>query len=141
MKFLENLKQVDINALKLRTLLIINLYEYLIGTILGYLFNFFSIIILRFYPKENSFKTIFLSTITVVFFVSILDIIHESVKKLPGVYEYTEESWFVYPSPIALTFGFWATQNQLKLRNKQIRNLLIKLKPKEIQNYLSQIKI
>ena len=139
MKFLENLKEVDINMIKVRTLLLINFYEYLIGTILGYFFNFLSIIILRFYPKENSFKTIFLSTITVVFFVSILDIIHESVKKLPGVYKYTEESWFVYPSPIALTFGFWSTQNQLKLRNKQIRNLLIKLKPKEIQNYLSKI--
>ena len=140
MKLLENLKEVDINMIKVRTLLFINFYEYLIGTILGYLFNYFSILMLRFYPKENSLKTILLSIFTVVLFVSILDIIHETVKNLPGVYEYKQESWFVYPSPIALTFGFWTTQNQLKLRNKQIRKLLVSLTPKEIQNYLSQIK-
>lgn len=141
MDFINNFKEVDINLIKIRTLVLINIYEYLIGTLLGHFFNYFVILALRFYPGEHSLKTIISSIIVVAIFVSILDIIHELVKNFPGVYEYKEEDWFVYPSPIALTFGFWTTQNQLKLRNKQIRKLFISLTPKEIQNYLSQFKI
>lgn len=141
MDFINNLKEVDINLIKIRTLVLINIYEYLIGTLLGYCFNYFVILALRFYPGEHSLKTIISSIIIVAIFVSVLDIIHELVKNFPGVYEYKGEDWFVYPSPIALTFGFWTTQNQLKLRNKQLRRLFISLTPKEIQSYLSQFKV
>ena len=139
MGFIENLKEVDINLIKIRTLILINIYEYLIGKFLGYFFNYSIILALRFYPKEHPIKTIISSVIIVAIFVSILDLVHELVKNFPGVYEYKNEDWFVYPSPIALTFGFWTTQNQLKLRNKQIRKLFISLTPKEIQNYLSKL--
>ena len=40
MGFIENLKEVDINLIKIRTLILINIYEYLIGKFLGYFFNY-----------------------------------------------------------------------------------------------------
>ena len=44
MDFINNLKEVDINLIKIRTLVLINVYEYLIGTLLGYCFNYFVIL-------------------------------------------------------------------------------------------------
>ena len=100
------------------------------------MFNYIAIIIHRYTPNETIIRSVIISFIMIILLVTILDLIHEVIKQLPGVYEHKDKEWFVYPSPIALTFGFWAMLNQAKLRNTQFKKLFIYLTPDSLNKYL-----
>ena len=44
------------------------------------------------------------------------------VDKFPGLDKLSTKEGYSHPPPIALTFGFWMTQNQLRSRSQMIKN-------------------
>ena len=52
--------------------------------------------------------------------------IRRFVRTLPILNILSKKVDFSHPPPIALTFGFWMTQNQLKSRSNTIQNLFFK---------------
>mgnify|MGYP001291420496 CR=1 FL=1 len=120
-----NLK--DINYLKFRTLFLINTYEFLIGSLFGSVLNEISYNIIPYLPGEGFMKSLLLVTLIAGFYITILFYLREYVETLPYIKEYIDEEWFYHPSPIAMTFGFWISQNQMKFRNKNIQKYFFEL--------------
>ena len=117
----------DINFLKIRTLFLINTYEFLIGSLLGTVLNEISYNIVPYLPGEGLLKSLFFVTLIAASYITLLLYLREYVEKLPYIKEYKEEKWFYHPSPIALTYGFWISQNQMKFRNKNVQKYFFEL--------------
>ena len=86
-------------------------------------------------PGESFTKSLILITLISGLYLTILNYLREFVDTLPFVKEYQEEEWFYHPPPIAMTFGFWISQNQLRFRNKNIQKFFFGLvsTPKDIK--------
>ena len=125
----------NLNFIKFRTLFLINSYEFLIGSIVGIVLNEISYNILPYLPGESFTKSLILITLISGLYLTILNYLREFVDTLPFVKEYQEEEWFYHPPPIAMTFGFWISQNQLRFRNKNIQKFFFGLvsTPKDIK--------
>ena len=116
----------DINFIKIRTFLLINSYEFLIGSLLGTVINEISYNIFPYFPGEHLLKSLFLLTLIAASYITLLIYLREGVENLPYVNEYKDEEWFYHPPPIAMTFGFWISQNQMKFRNRNIQKYFFK---------------
>lgn len=103
---------INLNREKIKVLIMINFYQLIFGSILGIFSNLFIVNISNF--SDNPTFKILLLFFNIIFFVTIIDLIHEFILHLPFVREYKDEKWFVYPSPIALTFAYWTSQYSIK---------------------------
>tara|TARA_Y100000389_G_scaffold182788_1_gene199696 strand:+ start:2421 stop:2795 length:375 start_codon:yes stop_codon:yes gene_type:complete len=99
---------------------LINLYEYTFGLVFGLLINFLYKTIFPFTQNENVFKLamtlllLLFPLITLIVYVRQHYINYVPILKNMNL---NEDKNFDHPPPIAFGFGFWQTQNQLKLRN------------------------
>ena len=125
----------NISFLKFRTLFLINSYEFIIGSLFGSVLNEISYNLLPYFPGENFMRSLILVTLIAGLYITILDYMREFVDTLPYIKEYQEEEWFYHPPPIAMTFGFWISQNQMRFRNKNIQKFFFELvsTPKDIK--------
>ena len=110
-------------------LLLINLYEYFLGLVFGFLFNEFMYLIFPF-NKDNR-PNVFISFIVLIVFVTIIVTIALMLRKssmfLPYISDLRKNYKLNPPPPIAMTFSLWRTINQLKKRSKYIQERIFEV--------------
>lgn len=107
---------------RLTSFILINLYELVIGFSFGMIFNEISYTTLSHNQKESIFITLFMMILMGIIVITALLYIRIIVDKFPGLKELSSKEGYSHPPPIALTFGFWMTQNQLRSRSQMIKN-------------------
>ena len=111
------------------SLLLINLYEYFLGLVFGFLFNEFMYLIFPF--KKESRPNVFVSFIFLIIFVTIIItcalILRKSTMFLPYISDIRKTYKLNHPPPIAMTFSLWRTINQLKKRSKYIQERIFEV--------------
>tara|TARA_Y100000389_G_C17450174_1_gene514257 strand:- start:691 stop:1065 length:375 start_codon:yes stop_codon:yes gene_type:complete len=115
------------NRDELKALALINFYEYSFGLISGTVINFFYKTIFPFTKKESVFKSVPLLFILVIpLITAVLYLRQHVVYYLPVLkdMDLKKHENFSHPPPLAFAFGFWQTQNQLKLRNDRFTKRL-----------------
>ena len=115
------------NRDELKALTLINFYEYSFGLISGTVINFFYKTIFPFTKKESVFKSVPLLFILVIpLITAVLYLRQHVVYYLPVLkdMDLKKHENFSHPPPLAFAFGFWQTQNQLKLRNDRFTKRL-----------------
>ena len=122
-------------AEKIKVFAIINFYELTISFILGLILNEISYKIFPISLKEDIITTIFLTIVLGVSIITCILYLRMVVQHFPGVKEYSLRKGFSHPPPIAMTFGFWVTQNQLTVRKTLIKNAVFKLINSPSVNY------
>ena len=106
---------------------LVNFYEFTIGSIMGLFLNEISF---KLFPYNKSESILMTTILTIVFAISFINLalyLRHWVEELPILSELSKEEWFSHPPPIALTFGFWITQRQLKFRNRNLQKYLFTL--------------
>ena len=99
--------------------LIINFYEYFLGLVVGFLFNFAMFKAMPFKNERGMVISFLLVTILVSIIISTLFILRKSSQYLPYV-DKAFEKGLKHPPPVAITFSLWRTLNQIKLYSKHI---------------------
>jgi hypothetical protein len=141
-KMLEKLNELDIHYDKIKVFALINLYEFILGSILSFIYNGISYFFFKYVPdSENYYVSFVLNCISISIIITAALLLREFVELLPGIYEHKDAEWFYHPSPIALTFGFWNFQSQLKLRNKNLRKMFVNLLPNLSEEYINQLSV
>ena len=107
---------------RLVSFILINFYELLLGFSFGMLFNEISYSMLSHNQKEKIFITLIMMLIMGIMFITSLLYIRIIVDKFPGLNELSSKEGYSHPPPIALKFGFWMTQNQLRSRSQMVKN-------------------
>ena len=110
-------------------LLLVNLYEYFLGLVFGFLFNEFMYLIFPF--NKETRPNVFISFIFLIIFVTIIITIALVLRKssmfLPYINDLRKTYKFNHPPPIAMTFSLWRTINQLKKRSKYIQERIFEV--------------
>lgn len=110
-------------------LLLINLYEYFLGLVFGFLFNEFMYLIFPF--NKDKRPNVFISFIVLIIFVTIIItialILRKSSMFLPYISDLRKTYKLNPPPPIAMTFSLWRTINQLKKRSKYIQERIFEV--------------
>ena len=91
---------------------------------MGLVLNEISFKIFPYRKSESILMTTILTIVFAVVFINLALYLRHWVEELPGLSELSKKEEFVHPPPIALTFGFWITQRQLKFRNKNLQKYL-----------------
>ena len=115
------------NRDELKALALINFYEYSFGLISGTVINFLYKTMFPFTKKESVFKSVPLLFILVIpLITAVLYLRQHVVYYLPVLkdMDLKKHEDFSHPPPLAFAFGFWQTQNQLKLRNDRFTKRL-----------------
>ena len=115
------------NREELKALTLINFYEYSFGLISGTVINFLYKTMFPFTKKESVFKSVPLLFILVIpLITAVLYLRQHVVYYLPVLkdMDLKKHEDFSHPPPLAFAFGFWQTQNQLKLRNDRFTKRL-----------------
>ena len=110
-------------------LLLINLYEYLLGLIIGFLLNEFMYLIFPF--NKDKRPNVYISFIFLIVFFTIIITIALMLRKssmfLPYISDLRKNYKLNPPPPIAITFSLWRTINQLKKRSKYIQERIFEV--------------
>lgn len=108
-----------------QSLLIFNAYEFTIGMFVGFISNELIEKSFKYVPTESIFVSFLVLFVFGSFLLTLLLYIREwIVRNVPGLREYNLEAkknWEM-PPPLALGFGFWGMQQQLKARYSHIDN-------------------
>lgn len=105
---------------------LINLFELVFGYLFGMITNEVTYLILPHTKNEGMITTIISFFIFGTLIINGTLYIRRFVRTLPILDVLSKKADFSHPPPIALTFGFWMTQNQLKSRSDSIQNLFFK---------------
>ena len=105
---------------------LINMYELLFGFIFGMISNEISYFLIPHVSKENFMMSVLIFLIFGTAIINGTLYIRRFVRTLPVLDILSQKEDFSHPPPIALTFGFWMTQNQLKSRANIIQNFFFK---------------
>ena len=130
---MENKPLTDYEKMKVFTL--INLYELVISFIMGIILNEISYYLFPVNVKNNILVIILLTIVLGIIIINCVLYLRMKVKFFPGVLEYSQRKGFTHPPPIALTFGFWMTQHQLRVRKSLIKKFVYKLINSPSVNY------
>ena len=108
---------------------LINIYEFIIGYFIGIITNEIGIRIIEYLDSESMLKSILMICLVGIPSITLLLQLRKYVQYLPGLRQYnlSKKTNFKMPPPVALTFGFWANQSQLKLRNANLHNHLLNI--------------
>lgn len=112
-------KLTDDERFKVYTL--INLYELVLGFLVGMVLNEISYKMFPHTKEELLIVSIVMLILLGTFIINCLLYLRRRVEDLPGLDKLTKKSDFKHPPPIALTFGFWMTQNQLRSRSEALK--------------------
>lgn len=106
---------------------LINVYEFIFGFIIGFLTNQLSRKLKVFSSNENTWMSLIMILLIGIPSITTLLYIRPFVRTLPGLIEYDlpNRTNFKHPPPIALTFGFWANQVQLKDRTHGLNKIFL----------------
>ena len=106
---------------------LVNFYEFTIGSIMGLILNEISYKLIPYSKNENILLTGILTVFFATVFINLALYLRHWVEELPILSELSKKEDFVHPPPIALTFGFWITQRQLKFRNRNLQQYMFNL--------------
>jgi hypothetical protein len=111
------------------SLLLINLYEYFLGLVFGFLFNEFMYLIFPFNKasKPNVFGAFIFLIIFVTIIITCALVLRKSSMYLPYISDIRKTYQLNHPPPIAMTFSLWRTINQLKKRSKYIQERIFEV--------------
>ena len=99
--------------------LIINFYEYFLGLVVGFLFNFAMFKAIPFNDDRGILTSFLLVTILVSIIISTMFILRKSSQYLPYV-DKAFEKGLKHPPPVAITFSLWRTLQQIKKYSKHV---------------------
>ena len=127
----------------LKVFFFINLYEYSFGIILGHFINFLLKTFISFESNSSLIVTLLVSLIVLVPLLTVILFGRTRyIHKLPFLkdIDLKNATNFSHPPPLAFTFGFWQTQQELSYRNNAMGNVIKKMIDKLIKNLIKYIK-
>ena len=121
---------------------LINIYEFIIGYFIGIITNEIGFRIIQYLDSESMLKSILMICLIGIPSITLLLQLRKYVQYLPGLRQYnlSNKTNFKMPPPVALTFGFWSNQSQLKLRNANLHDQILN-KIRSTRDILSRISL